>query len=195
MKLEALFHREGGSPDCGDGVGWRAQHPFPSPPSPPPPRNHVVPNTKPWGRSPVSLKRLSQEGGSGCQAFPVASGMVGQPAGKPLPLCLSLLCLSLRLLLACEETLPWSQATPRPPVPLPSPRRLWLTPWPENSLDHSHPGAVISPTLHSRPHWESCGEPCIPPSASRPALTQHLRGDSGDLTWQGSETPPLPWNS
>ena len=131
--------------------------------------NHVVPNTKPWGRREPQAARLSQ--------LPL-----GWPGSLQESLCLSLLCLSLRLLRAGEETLPWSQATPLPPVPLPSPRRFWLTPWPENSLDHSHPGAVVSPTLHSRPHWESWGEPRIPPSVSRPAPTQHLRGGGGALT-------------
>lgn len=160
LKLEALFHR-GGSPGCGGGGGWRAQHPFLS--------NHVVPNTKPWGRREPQAARLSQ--------LPL-----GWPGSLQESLCLSLLCLSLRLLRAGEETLPWSQATPLPPVPLPSPRRFWLTPWPENSLDHSHPGAVVSPTLHSRPHWESWGEPRIPPSVSRPTPTQHLRGGGGALT-------------
>ena len=95
---------------------------------------------------------------------------------KAPPHCLSLLRLSLGLLCVGEETFPWSQATPWPPVPLPSPRKFWLTPWSENSLDHSHPGAVISPTLHGRPHWECWGEPRIPPSASRPTLMPASQG-------------------
>ena len=142
----------------------------------------MVPNTKPWGRREAQAARLSQ--------LPL-----GWRGSLQESLCLSLLCLSLRLLRAGEETLPWSQATPRPPVPLPSPRRFWLTPglrirWTRVTLVLSSP-PPYTPGLTGK-----AGESLAsPPSASRPAPTQHLRGGGGALTWQGSETPPLPWNS
>ena len=48
--------------------------------------HHVVPNSKPWSRSPVSLKRLSQEGGSGCQ---LSLGRLGSLQESPcLTACL-----------------------------------------------------------------------------------------------------------